>query len=310
MDIANQRLGERPLVLSVDDEPDIHSVTRLSVKSMKLRGRKLKLLTADTGAEAVQVLRENPGIAVVLLDVVMESDTAGLDTVKAIREELGNRFVRIILRTGQPGQAPERETIDEYDIDGYLPKAGLSNTRLYAAVRTAIRAWEELLSLERHRQGLDALQRLALSLRSDEALDSVLEQILATALGLCPCKMGLLELQTFAAQGDPQTWTIHLGNDSQSDLRSEAGAVAAKIRAACSQGSLSDGATEEGYFVRFALHRDLGDGWIYLHEAQPDELAGKMLPLLGAQAANALYANIARRMLEAEQGNFYDQMLV
>jgi len=42
----------------------------------------------------------------VLLDVIMETDQAGLDLVEFIRDTLKNETVRIILRTGQPGQAP------------------------------------------------------------------------------------------------------------------------------------------------------------------------------------------------------------
>lgn len=306
---SDSQLGGRPLILSVDDEPDIHSVTRLSLKSMRFQDQKPKFLTADSGAEAVQCLRDNPSIAVILLDVVMESDTAGLDAVKAIREELGNHFVRIILRTGQPGQAPERETLDNYDIDGYLPKAGLTNSRLYASVRTAIKAWGELLQLERHRQGLNALQNLAVSVRSDAALEGVLDKVLETAMSLCPTELAVLGLETFESQGDPQSWMLYLSN-AEGDQSGAAASAAAEVRAQRAKGLSEPGVLGEGYFVPFALHKSLGDGWIYLDKVKPDELATGMLPLLAAQASNALYANVAHRMLEADQGNFYEQMLV
>src|SRR3954469_7923773 len=135
-------------VLVADDEPDVLAVTRLSLRNMRHGGRPVELVPVTTGAGTVAAMRADPGIAVILLDVVMETDTAGLDACRAIRDELGNRFVRILLRTGQPGVAPERSTIDDYDIDGYLPKTELTTNRLYVAVRTALKAHEELIDLD------------------------------------------------------------------------------------------------------------------------------------------------------------------
>ena len=99
-------------VLIVDDEPAVHEVTRLVLGTFRFEGRPLQFHHAHSGAEARKLLRETNDIAVLLLDVVMESDQAGLDVVKFVREELHNHFVRIVLRTGQPGQAPEHEVID------------------------------------------------------------------------------------------------------------------------------------------------------------------------------------------------------
>src|SRR5262249_7285539 len=147
-------LPEKYYVLVVDDEPDVLSVTHLSLRGLSYHGREVEFLAAASGQETVQIIQAHPEVAVILLDVVMETMSAGLDACRAIRTDLGNRFVRILLHTGQPGAAPERETIDEYDIDGYLPKAELTTNRLYAAVRTALKAWEDLSHLERHRHYL------------------------------------------------------------------------------------------------------------------------------------------------------------
>ena len=102
------QLPEEYRVLVVDDEPDIHAVTKLSVRGLTYADREVELLSATSGAEAVETMRANPDVAVILLDVVMETDSAGLDACRAIRDELDNHLVRIVLRTGQPGQAPER----------------------------------------------------------------------------------------------------------------------------------------------------------------------------------------------------------
>lgn len=73
----------------------------------RYQSRPLELLTAHSGREAREIMKNEPDIALVLLDVVMESDDAGLQTARYIREELKNDKVRIVLRTGQPGSAPE-----------------------------------------------------------------------------------------------------------------------------------------------------------------------------------------------------------
>ena len=140
--------GKKHRILIVDDEEDVHAITRLSLRGLRYRGRRLEFLTATTGRSAVEIMRRHPGIAVILLDVVMENDHAGLDACRAIRDELDNAFVRILLRTGQAGVAPEKKVIEEYDIDGYLAKGELTSMRLYTAVRTSLKAYGELMDLE------------------------------------------------------------------------------------------------------------------------------------------------------------------
>lgn len=126
----------------------MHAITRLSLRGLRYRDRRLAFVSAKTGREAVEIMRRQPGIAVILLDVVMESEHAGLEACRVIRSELRNPFVRILLRTGQPGAAPEKKVIEEYDIDGYLAKGELTSMRLYTAVRTSLKAHGELMDLE------------------------------------------------------------------------------------------------------------------------------------------------------------------
>jgi DNA-binding NtrC family response regulator len=104
-------------VIVIDDDPAVHDGTRFALYDYTLHGMGLEIISAYSAAQGRQVLAEHPDAAVVLLDVVMESDVAGLDLVSHIRKELKNETVRIILRTGQPGQAPERRVIIDYDIN-------------------------------------------------------------------------------------------------------------------------------------------------------------------------------------------------
>ena len=103
-------------VIIVDDEPEVHAVTKLALSDFTFQDKKLEFVSAFSGKEAEQVMLAHPDAAIVLLDVVMESDDAGLKVAQFIREQAKNNHVRIILRTGQPGQAPERHVIVNYDI--------------------------------------------------------------------------------------------------------------------------------------------------------------------------------------------------
>ena len=141
-------------VLIVDDDVDVHAVTRLALRNVNFKGRELELFSAYSGREAFDLLRDTPDIALVLLDVVMETDDAGLILAKRIRAELNNHIVRVVLRTGQPGQAPEQRVIVEYDINDYKAKTELTTQKLFTTVISALRAYESLMMLERSRIGL------------------------------------------------------------------------------------------------------------------------------------------------------------
>lgn len=276
-------------ILVVDDEPDVAAVTRLSLRGMRHGGRPVELVVETTGAGAVAAMRSDPGIAVVLLDVVMETDTAGLDACRAIREELGNRFVRILLRTGQPGAAPERATIDDYDIDGYLPKAELTTTRLYAAVRTALKAFDELVDLDRHHRVLALLNDTAVSLHPYEPFEVMLQRILGAATALVPTPLAVVGLHVRA--GEQRDWLLHLSTSSDDDPAAAAAAAAERVEAhLAEQDEPEPGSAAGGYLVPFSLHQGLGDGWLYVDGVVADPLARSALPLLGAHAANALYS--------------------
>ncbi|CAO3351276.1 ATP-binding protein [Azospirillum melinis] len=136
------------VILVVDDESDVHSMTGLLLADVAFQRRRLDLVSCFTAADARTVLESRHDIAVVLLDVVMEEDDSGLKLVRWIRDGLGNRDVRIILRTGQPGQAPQRDVIVDYDINDYKPKADLSAESLFTAVIAALRAFDQIQSIE------------------------------------------------------------------------------------------------------------------------------------------------------------------
>lgn len=144
-------------VLIVDDEPDIHSVTKYALEHVIFKGRGIELLSAFSAVEGYKLLSNESDIALVLLDVVMETDDAGLRLAKQIREELHNHLVRIVLRTGQPGQAPEESVIVNFDINDYKAKTDLTKQKLFTTLISSLRAYEGLVMIERNRLGLSKI---------------------------------------------------------------------------------------------------------------------------------------------------------
>lgn len=141
-------------VLIVDDEEEVHVVTKLVFASTQFLSRKMEFFSAFSSVEARGILAREPDIAVILLDVVMESDDSGLGLVRFIREEQKNHAIRIILRTGQPGLAPEEKVIVDYDINDYKAKTELTAQKLRTCVFSAIRSWRDIITIERNRKGL------------------------------------------------------------------------------------------------------------------------------------------------------------
>ena len=131
-------------VLVVDDEPEVHAVTRMSLHNLRFCGAGIQLLNAHSGSEARELLARHDDIALLLLDVVMESDDAGLQLVRHVREVMGNDRVRIVLRTGQAGQAPERRVVLEYDINDYKEKTELTSQKLVTCVVSSLRAYQAI----------------------------------------------------------------------------------------------------------------------------------------------------------------------
>lgn len=175
-------------MLIVDDEPDIHKVTEMVLDGVTFDDREIQFLNAYSGKEAKEVLAANDDIALVLLDVVMETNQAGLEVASFIRQELNNQLVRIVLRTGQPGEAPEERVFIEYDINDYKEKTELDRKRLFTTVYSAIRAYRDLIHidksriyLERNRIGLEkvilASARLFKTHSLDKFISGLLEQI-------------------------------------------------------------------------------------------------------------------------------------
>ena len=157
-------------ILITDDEPEVHNITKSVLKKFTFEDRGLEFFSAYSGVEALEILKKNPDISLVLLDVVMEGDDAGLRVAKAIREDLKNRAIRIVLRTGQPGTAPEKNVILDYDINDYKEKTELTAIKLFTTVISALRASRDIQTIQQNRIGLHKIIDSSKSMFEEKSL--------------------------------------------------------------------------------------------------------------------------------------------
>ncbi len=144
-------------IMIVDDDIKVHLVTKLSLKNFRFDDKPLTFVSAYSGNEAKRLIMEHPDTALILLDVVMESNNAGLMVAQHVREVLNNESVRIILRTGQPGQAPEESIILAYDINDYKTKTELTQQKLFTTIMSALRSYRDITTIKDSREELQVL---------------------------------------------------------------------------------------------------------------------------------------------------------
>lgn len=154
---GNENHIEPWIIGIIDDEPQVHDVTRLALKGTTIYGRPIEFLSAYNAKEGEALIKNTPHMALVLLDVVMETDDAGLLLVDRIRNELGNQSLQIILRTGQAGYAPEEEVIIRYEINSYKTKNELTRSKLFTTIATGLRSYQQIQVIEKSRSGLRAV---------------------------------------------------------------------------------------------------------------------------------------------------------
>ena len=193
-------------ILIVDDDGDVHKATELAMQGLTVEGQPLVFLHASSAAQARHVLGTEEDLAVVLLDVVMESEDAGLQLVRHIRDERRMNAVRIVLRTGQPGYAPEIETVQAYDINDYKTKSELTRTRLYTVLTAAVRSYRQICALEANRRGLEMIVESSTSLSRMRGLSRFAEGVVTQLCAL----LGILPEGLVCAQ---------VSNDTQGEVR-------------------------------------------------------------------------------------------
>ncbi|SEG67905.1 HD domain-containing phosphohydrolase [Marinobacterium lutimaris] len=176
-------------VALIDDEDDVISISEMVLKRVLVDSRPLMFLKANSAEEAKVLFEQHADIALALVDVVMEDDHAGLDLVKWIRESKKNTTTRLVLRTGQPGEAPEEDVIRDYDINDYKNKTELNSTRLKTTIYAAIRSYRDIIEVKQGHKGLEdvvsATTRVLQASNSEAFCVQVLKELKAL-LGQAP----------------------------------------------------------------------------------------------------------------------------
>ncbi|NTS78604.1 EAL domain-containing protein [Catenovulum sp. SM1970] len=177
-EVASAEVEKSWHVLIVDDDSEIHSVTKLALSDLVAFNGDLKFSHAYSGKEALEFLKEHDDVAIVLLDVVMESEDAGLQVVKAIREDLNMQNVRIVLRTGQPGYAPEESILKEYDINDYKTKTELTRSKLVTTIIASLRSYIQVTTINQNKLGLEQVIYASSELLKQQSLVNFADQAL------------------------------------------------------------------------------------------------------------------------------------
>lgn len=226
---------EKWKVLIVDDEEEVHNVTKMALRRFTFEGKDIEFISAYSASEGKQLLADNMDVAVILLDVVMEAENSGLEMAHFIRNDLNNQLVRIILRTGQPGQAPEHDVVVKYDINDYKEKTELTAQKLHTTLITTLRSFRDLSIIEINRRSLKQIIDSSANIFQLQSMtkfaSGVLAQLVAIlhlnpnalychASGFAATKKGLDDFCVLAATG---TFEPLIGAKFQQNIGSKVG---------------------------------------------------------------------------------------
>lgn len=281
-------------VLVVDDDEGVHNITRLVLSGLTFRDRPVQMISAYSAAQCLEVLQARPDVALVLLDVVMETDDAGLRTVRAVREELGNANVRLVLRTGQPGYAPEREVVTRYEVDGYALKTEVTSQGLITAVIASLRAFALLQTLEQQRLGLTRIVDATADLACHRTMRSFARGTLEHLEALVPGARGSVfcaptggvgaprAVEVLAGAGRYAGWTGQMLHEVDIERQ-----VSAEVDGALAEGAPSAAESSGGVAIALgAGHAKRGAIWLGDVETL-DRVAQQLLDVFCAKVAVA-----------------------
>ena len=139
-------------VLLVDDDPEVHSVTRIALHGVVVEGRPLELVSAYSGAQGREVFESRSDIALAIVDVVMETPHAGLELVRFVRQDMRNHLTRLVMRTGQSGMMLEDHVIRDYEIDDYKEKTELTMQKLRTMLYSKLRGYRDICTIQAQRE--------------------------------------------------------------------------------------------------------------------------------------------------------------
>lgn len=196
--VAYQK-AEKWKIMVVDDEADVHKVTKMALADLVFERKAVDIISAYSSKDAKKLIEENQDVAIILLDVVMEEDDSGLKLVKWIREEIQNSIVRIILRTGQPGQAPAGRVIIDYDINDYKEKSELTIQKLFTSVISSLRSYRDLSIIRNNKQGLENIIDSLTTIFEIQSMSKFASSVLTQLISILNLEKNSFHCTSFAA---------------------------------------------------------------------------------------------------------------
>ena len=132
------------IILVVDDDLDVHVATKLTLQNVVILGKTLKLIDVHSGHEAITLLKENRHIDLILLDMIMESQDAGLAVASWLRNESGcHDKPIIILRTGQPGLLKDAEILLNKNFNAVVEKSSITRSKFISLLTKMLQGIEQ-----------------------------------------------------------------------------------------------------------------------------------------------------------------------
>jgi len=298
-------------VLLVDDDAEVHTVTRLALRGFKFEGAELELLSASSGEEGRAIFGSRNDIALAIVDVVMETEHAGLDLVHYVRNTLENNRTRLVMRTGQPGQAPEDRVIQEYDIDDYKEKTELTIQKLRTLLYSKLRAFRDLCIIEEQRDGLTRVLRATAQVQNAESLTVFASAVLGQLVSLlhldrsalyCIVLPGAQEgghhPKTVAATGEFVQFTADTRSANLPDV------VTQRLEEVIAKG---EGQHFDDAYVVYTPAKDGGGNLLYLkHAGKLDKLDRQLLEIYTQSVAITFEnINLQEDLLETQKELVY-----
>ena len=295
-------------LLVVDDEPDVRELTRLNLRGFRFADRDLSIIEAGSAYEAREALAQHPDIAVALVDVVMETDDAGLRLVEYIRKELHNTMLRLVIRTGQPGLAPERFVIDHYDIDDYKDKTELTAARLYTTVRSALKAYRDLRTIDLNRVGLSHVLAAAPDIYriSNRSVNQFFQGVLTQIVGLCNLSDSsfISSIDGLIATFDDRDITVQASSGTL-EMSDRFERIRQQCAEAVTSGQMPEGLRKDAFVVPLLVQRQ-PVGFIYIEPTQDLSEADRSLISVMAQQCSSALENLR---LHTDLTRSYDHMI-
>lgn len=286
-------------VAIIDDERQVHAVTKLVLGNTQLDNIPLEFFDAYTAAEGLRLFQDHPDMALAFIDVVMERDNAGLDLIHQIRNDLQNHTTRIVLRTGQPGSSPEETVIRTYDINDYKSKTELTDTKLKTCTYSCLRSYRDIITIKASQRGMrkviDASDSVLLSQTLRQFGNAVLEHSIQL-LGIGTSEMYLVsrhedlfgdtELRLLAATGA----AVELGKEWDTAIIPEA--IQQRILQTMQQ---KRSTSENGIFIGYYNTDPRTESVLYTHFRQPHSSIQQDILKLFAANITLIFQNLGAR---------------